>query len=75
MSNHPNRGGNRLGRNPSPHEIRAMRDQHGLTVEQAAALVYANPRTWAQYELDKDNPEHKRMHPAAWELFQHKLGE
>ena len=74
MSNHPNRS--RAGspsRNPSPGDVRAARAAAGITQAEAAALVHATRRAWEQWELEIDDPNHRRMHPACWELFQIKI--
>lgn len=75
MSNHPNRS--RAGSpasNPSPAEIRAAREDAGLTQTQAAALIYSGLRAWQGWEAPLGNPDHRRMHPAIWELFLIKAG-
>lgn len=50
--------------NPSPGDIRAMREAAGLTQGQAAALIYRTARNWQQWEGGE-----RRMDPALWELF------
>jgi DNA-binding XRE family transcriptional regulator len=71
MPGHPNRSKTnvRAAANPSPAEIRRAREEAGLTLEQAGALVYTSWRTWQNWEAGKESPEHRRMHPATWELF------
>lgn len=66
MTNHPNRSRSSPSpaRNPTPDEIRATREQAGLTQAQSAAMVHANPRAWQKWEGGE-----RRMHPAFWELF------
>lgn len=75
MPSHPNRSKTNIkaGSNPTPAQIRRAREDAGLTQEQAAELVYGNWRTWQNWEADKDAAEHRRMHPATWELFQVKI--
>jgi DNA-binding XRE family transcriptional regulator len=75
MSNHPNRGpkGLKVTSNPSPTQIRQAREDAGLTLEQAGELVHTSWRTWQNWEADAKMPEHRRMHPATWELAQIKL--
>lgn len=68
MPNHPNRRANHPARNPSPAEVRAAREAAGLTQAQAAALVYASPRNWQQWE-QPEGKSMRRMHPGLWELF------
>lgn len=72
---HPNRSKTniRAGSNPTPAQIRRAREQAGLTLEQASALVHSTWRSWQHWESDVDAAEHRRMHPATWELFQVKL--
>ena len=52
---------------PTPAEIKTARDQ--LTQTQAAALVYANLRTWQRWEWGQ-----VPMPLGTWELFQLKTG-
>jgi DNA (cytosine-5)-methyltransferase 1 len=68
MTNHPNRSVGHPARNPSPADVRAAREAAGLTQAQAAALVYASPRNWQQWEQEAGSNA-RRMHPAIWELF------
>lgn len=56
-------------RNPTPEEVRTAREVAGLTQTQAGALVHTTCRAWQQWEAGD-----RRMHPAFWELFQHKIG-
>lgn len=75
VANHPNRSKTniRAGANPTPAQVRRAREDAGLTLEQAAALVYTTWRSWQNWEADRDSAEHRRMHAATWELFQVKL--
>ena len=70
MPNHPNRSQfNRSpARNPTPAEIRALRDKAGLTQVAATALLYSSLRAWEAWEGGT-----RRMHPAMWELFRLKV--
>lgn len=74
MTNHPNRsrGGN-PARNPTNAEIRAAREAAGLSQTAAAMLVHSTLRTWQNWETEESSAEHRRMHPAIWELFLTKL--
>ena len=67
--NHPNRSRNRgsSGITPTAAEVRAARG--ALTQEQAAAIIYTSGRRWRSYESGES-----RMHPAAYELFNLKMG-
>lgn len=69
MANHPNRGrAPNPGANPKPAEIKAAREDAGLTQTAAAELVYSTLRTWQDWEAEGDT--NRRMHPAIWELWQ-----
>jgi DNA-binding XRE family transcriptional regulator len=72
VANHPNRNKKKLtiGDNPSPAEIRRAREDAGLTQTQAGELIHATLRAWQNYETDDSSAEHRKMHPALWELFQ-----
>lgn len=76
VPNHPNRSkANRsLAANPTPAEIRALREAQGLTQTEAANLVHATLRAWQNWEAPKDAAEHRPMHPGLWELFRIKTG-
>lgn len=75
VATHPNRSkaNIRAGSNPTPAQVRRAREDAGLTLEQAGELVHTSWRTFQNWEADKDMPEHRRMHPATWELFQVKI--
>lgn len=66
MTNHPNRSKRAPSpaRNPTPAEVRARREQLGLTQTAAAAVVHTKLRAWQQWEAGE-----RAMHPAFWELF------
>lgn len=57
------------GVSPDPERVKALRERHDLTQEQAAALVYAQRRTWQDWERGV-----AVMHPGLWELFCVKVG-
>lgn len=48
----------------TPEQIKEARAKAGLTGDQAARVVYVNPRTWWRWELGES-----AMPRAAWELF------
>ncbi len=88
MSNHPNRSKSNIkaGANPTPAQVRRAREEYAKLAaphlgpddinaarELAGDLVYASWRTWQNWEADAGTPEHRRMHPATWELLQAKL--
>lgn len=58
---------------PTPAEVLAARTRAGLTQTQAAALISpagtAAYKTWAGYETSLDNPNHRKIPLATWELF------
>jgi len=69
MANHPNRSKlDASGRNPTPAEIRAARDQAGLSQADAAAKVLGSKRAWEKWESE-DAVENRRMHPGLFKLF------
>lgn len=72
MANHPNRS-SRTGEGPKPAEVRAAREQAGLTQEEAGALVHAPWHSWQKWETDEAMDNNRRMHPATWDLFQIKI--
>ncbi|WP_270956516.1 helix-turn-helix domain-containing protein [Burkholderia pseudomallei] len=71
MANHPNRSKKTANpaANPKPDEIRALREDLGLTQAQAAAVVYSTLSAWQRWEQAE-----RAMHPAMWELFRIKTG-
>lgn len=58
---------------PSYLMVAKARANAGLTQTQAAALVSAAGtaayKTWAGYETSPDNPNHRKIPLATWELF------
>jgi len=50
--------------NPSPAEVREVRETLGLSQTAAAQIVHTTCRTWQQWEAGD-----RRMHPAFLELF------
>lgn len=75
MPNHPNRSkSNRsTSSKPTPAEVRTLRESHGLTAEQAGALVHVSGRVWQRWELGEGFESGRAMHPAFFELAQIKL--
>lgn len=49
---------------PTPQEIRELREKCRLTQTQAGELIHAQRITWAKWESGEN-----KMHPAFWELF------
>ena len=68
MTSHPNRSGRGVSRNPSPEEVRAARDDAGLSSAQAGALLHTTGRVYQQWAAGE-----RRMHTAMWELLRIKL--
>lgn len=66
MATHPNRSkSNRPTKaNPTPAEIRALRESKGLTEKAAAEMIYCTVGAWIAWERGD-----RRMHPGLWELF------
>lgn len=60
-------------RQPTPDEVRQVRENVGLTQEQAAKLVStaktAAYKTWAGYETPKVHTNHRAIPLSTWELF------
>lgn len=74
MGNHPNRGKNKSAKsNPTPEEVRKLRHDAELTLQQAGDLLHTSGNVFSQWETRPEQPNHRRMHPAFWELFQIKV--
>lgn len=58
---------------PTPAQIRAAREKAGLSVAEAAALIFCSARTWHQWETPVGSPGHRRMNPAFFEYFKLKV--
>jgi len=73
--NHPNgsRTNRRRDANPTVAEIRAARDQAGLTQTEAARRIHSTLRAWQCWE--SEGGENRPMHPALFELFLTKTGQ
>ena len=56
---------------PTPAEVKALREQHGLTREQFAAIVLSSPRAVSYWE--KETGRGHPMPAGLWELAQLKL--
>jgi putative transcriptional regulator len=74
-TNHPNRGKASASSTPTPAKIREARMAAKLSQREAAALIHGTTRAWQSYETDEGSPEHRRMHPGLWELFELKVEE
>ena len=59
---------------PSSYDIRSARHKSGLTMQEAADLVYVSQKTWSCWEKDVGDPHHQLMHPSYAELFALKSG-
>jgi len=59
---------------PKPWDIRTARMKTGLTLEEAAKVVYVSRVTWFKWESEESYSHHTRMHPAYAELFALKTG-
>ena len=74
MANHTNRSKknpNRL-RVPRAAEVKAAREDAGLTQAQAAAMVFVALRSWQQWESELHG-DSRRMPPGLWQLFRLKV--
>lgn len=61
---------------PTPAQIKRLRELAGLTQGAAAELVHASSwRTWINWETDPASREARPMPLASWELFLRKLEE
>lgn len=66
MKSNPTRRGRTPGRNPTPDEIRALRESLGLSQTEAAEIAFSTLRSWQNWEAGA-----ARMHPAIWMWFRH----
>ena len=67
MSNHPNRGSNRVI--PRPEDVQQARLWANLTQQESANLVHVGLRGWQKWEGGE-----ARMPGSAWELYRIKIG-
>lgn len=56
-------------KSPKPADIRRARERIGYSQTVAAEVIYSALRTWQGWEDGS-----RAMHPALWELWQHKVG-
>ena len=59
---------------PSPYDIRSARHLTGLTMQEAANLIYASREAWLAWETNTEKSGNRPMHPAFAELFAFKVG-
>lgn len=59
---------------PSPADVRKLLEGSGLSREQFAELVHVSKLTVHKWVLPNDNPNHRGIPLAAWELLLLKLG-
>ena len=62
--NHQNHGQRGHNSNPTPAEVRELRDKYALTQAAAATMLYTSTRSYQQWESGD-----RRMHPAFFELL------
>jgi DNA-binding transcriptional regulator YiaG len=74
MSTHPNRSAAH-GKSPLNIAVERARKAAGLTIAEAARLIYVSTRAWENWETSKVLPSWRPMPPAAWELFLIKTGQ
>ena len=65
MTSHPNRSQrtDAPAANPSPDDLRALRERHGLTQRGLADLIHGTERAVQDYEQGR-----RRMHPGLYAL-------
>lgn len=59
---------------PAPWDVRTARHNTGLTMQEAADLVYVTRSTWLAWERNPNHKDHRKMHPGLAELFALKTG-
>ena len=57
-----------------PWDVRSARHKTGLTMQEAADLVFVSRLTWLAWERNPDHPQYRKIHPAHAELFALKTG-
>lgn len=50
-------------------QLRKLRDNLGLSREEAAKYIFVTPRTWMSWELDEATDNHRNMPEGLLELF------
>jgi hypothetical protein len=73
LTSHQNRSPRGLSSNPTPQEIKALRESMGLTHQAFGRLIYAPESAAVCWEVGRDDPRHKRLHPAFWHLLRLRL--
>lgn len=59
---------------PTPADVRKLLDESGLSREQFAELAHVSKLTIHKWVLPTENPNHRGIPLAAWELLLLKLG-
>lgn len=67
-SNRSKRNPYRPGRTPLSAEVKALREEHGITQAKAAEMVYVSLRAWQQWESETEG-DRRSMPPGLWQLF------
>lgn len=76
MSNHPNRSrAGRAASNPSPDDVIALRERHGLTQTEAAERWLTTISAVRKWEAPIGSDNHRRVHPLMWWAMQRILDE
>lgn len=57
---------------PAPSDIAERRKLAGLSQSEAAALIHSTENAWVKWEKPAGDQNHRRMHPAFFELFERK---
>lgn len=50
-------------------QLRKLRDNLGLSREEASKYIFVTPRTWMSWELDEATDNHRNMPEGLLELF------
>lgn len=67
MSNHPNRSKTPSeSRNPKPEEVVALREQYGLTQDEAAEHWLTTRSAVQKWEAPIGSENSRRVHPLMW---------
>ena len=63
-----------MAESPKPWDVRSARHKTGLTMQEAADLVYVSRSTWLAWERNPDHYQHREIPLAYAELFALKTG-
>ena len=60
---------------PAPEQLRDIIKKHGITRNEAAALVHVSVNVWHKWTANEGSKDYRQMPLAAWELLLLKLSE